>query len=100
MIKLEILVSEVEYEAILDRYWPYISEKLKESGHPIAKMAGSALPPAMVKSLVSAMPQEKKDRLIAELINVHEKKVCEKIESLAQNAEVGIDVQAIHAEVK
>lgn len=100
MIKLEIMIDEVEYDAILKRFWPVISEKMKDSSHPAAKMIGSGLPPAMVQGFVAALPQSKKDKFAADFINSHEKDVVDKLEDLAKNAGIGVDIASIRAEVK
>ena len=48
MIKLELELSEVDFDALVDLYLPQIAEKFKKDGNPL----GSLMSPGMAKTLL------------------------------------------------
>ena len=95
MLKLELLIDEVDYEAIFAQFGPQIAEKLKESGNP----AGH-LPPSLIRGFLAALPAKKRDQLAAELINANRGKLYRGIESLAESKGIRLQVVGAKAEAK
>lgn len=95
MLKLELLIDEVDYAAIFAQFGPQIAEKLKESGNP-----AGYLPPSMVKGFLAALPAKKRDQLAAELINANRGKVYRGIEALAESKGIRLQVVGAKAEAK
>ena len=95
MLKLELLIDEVDYEAIFSQFGPQIAEKLKESGNP----AGH-LPHALIRGFLAALPAGKREQLAAELINANRGRVQRTIENLADAKGIKLRVAGAKAEVK
>lgn len=67
MLKLELELSEIDYGALAERLLPLLGDKLRQNGGGAGLLGGASS--AMARAALSALPQERKDRLAAELIN-------------------------------
>lgn len=100
MIKLEVYISELDYENLVEQLLPLVGERMKDSGNPLGGLLSSGMPVSMVQGIVAGMPKAKKDKLAVDLLNSHEGEVREKLEGWAKKAGVDIELVSIHAEVK
>lgn len=73
MIKLELTVDQVDYNALMERFLPL----LRSSGHPLGAMLGGGMPVEMVKRWAASLPTEKKEQLAVELLNANREKLLE-----------------------
>ena len=93
MLKLELLIDELDYESVFDAFGSVITEKLRESGNP-----AGMLPPALVKGFISNLPKKKRDEMAANLINANRGMLQNGIESLAASKGVKLMVVGAKAE--
>ena len=95
MLKLELVIDELDYESIFDQYGPMITEKLRESGNP-----AGMLPPALIKGFIVGLPKQKRDKLAADLINNNRGKLQRGIEDMAASKGVKLMVIGVKAEAE
>lgn len=95
MLKLELVIDELDYDGIFDQFGSVITEKLKESGNP-----AGMLPPAFIKGFVTGMPAKKRDKMAAELINANRGKLQRGIEELAASKGIKLLVVSAKAETE
>ncbi|MCD8353487.1 MAG: hypothetical protein LUC47_04135 [Clostridiales bacterium] len=96
MIKLELEISEVDYETLLNLL-PQMGEQLRQSGNPVAMLLSNGMSAGMAKKVLSTLSQEQKDRLAADLINGNSRKLIDKTEELAQQNGVGLKIASLEA---
>lgn len=100
MIRIEMIVDELDYDSLLDQYLPVIAEKLRETGNPVGMLLSNGMPAAMAKSIVAGLPQSAKDKLAADLLNANGAQLSRRVEALAAEKGIHIRAGAVHAEVK
>lgn len=98
MLKLELELSNLDYESLLEVILPLAGDKLNNEA--LGAMLGSGASSAMAKAALRMMPQEKKDRMTAELINRNADKICTAIESAAAKNGVFCRIRTVSAEVE
>ncbi|MCC8076502.1 MAG: hypothetical protein LIO95_11305 [Clostridiales bacterium] len=96
MIKLELEISEVDYEALLNLL-PQMGEQLRRSGNPVGMLLSNGMSTGMAKRVLSTLSQEQKDRLAADLINGNSQKLIDKTEDLARQNGVGLKIASVEA---
>ncbi|MGM9618693.1 MAG: hypothetical protein ACI3W8_02475 [Oscillospiraceae bacterium] len=90
MLKLELELSDIDYEALAERLLPLLGDKLPLGG------ASSA----MAKAALSALPQQRKDRMAAELINGNAGSIAGAIQRAAAQNGVNCRVSGLRAETE
>ena len=75
MIKIELELTDIEYDALLDAYLPQLQGKLGESGSPLARLLAGGAPASLARAALSRAPQSAKDKLAAELLNANAEKL-------------------------
>ena len=85
MIKIEALIDDIDYDALIDKFAPLLAEQaLKKEDPEKAKSGALALP--FVKYVLKRLPDEKKEEMTVQLLNSGSKDIEEKIISgLASN---------------
>ncbi|MCD8051750.1 MAG: hypothetical protein LUE89_08745 [Clostridiales bacterium] len=96
MIKLELEISKVDYETLLNLL-PQMGEQLRQSGNPVGMLLSNGMSAGMAKKVLSTLSQEQKDRLAADLINGNSRKLIDKTEELAQQNGVGLKIASLEA---
>ncbi|MCD8147887.1 MAG: hypothetical protein LUD84_11550 [Clostridiales bacterium] len=96
MIKLELEISEVEYETLLDLL-PQMGEQLRQSGNPVGMLLSNGMSSGMARRVLSTLSQEQKDKLAADLINGNSQKLIDKTEELARQNGVGLKIASLEA---
>ncbi|MCD7929858.1 MAG: hypothetical protein LUF86_06835 [Clostridiales bacterium] len=96
MIKLELEISEVEYETLLDLL-PQMGEQLRQSGNPVGMLLSNGMSSGMARRVLSTLSQEQKDKLAADLINGNSQKLIDKTEGLAWQNGVGLKIASLEA---
>jgi hypothetical protein len=97
MIKIELEVEDLDYNALLDQFLPVMIDKLRQTNNPIALLISNGMPAAMAKTILQNLPQEKKDHLTADLINSYHTQLAEQAEEFAKQQNISVKVQTIHA---
>ncbi|MEA4965322.1 MAG: hypothetical protein VB055_05815 [Oscillospiraceae bacterium] len=100
MIELKLTVDELDYDGLLERYLPLMTEKLRESGSPVGMLLSNGMPASMAKKIIAGLPKATKDKLTADLLNANEEKLREALEQFATEQGVSLRVGSIRAEVK
>jgi glutamate-1-semialdehyde aminotransferase len=81
MIKLELELSDLDFDALIDAYLPQIADQLQKAGHPIGAMLANGMPANMAKGMLQALSQEKKEQLAVSLLNSNKNKMIAAIEN-------------------
>lgn len=100
MIQLTINLSDLDYDSLLSQYLPQLTDKLRESGNPVAMLLSNGMSASMAQNIVRGLPQHTKDQLAADLFNANAAKLMTKIEQTAKDNGVSISVSGLRAEVK
>ena len=79
MVKLELELTEIDYDLLIREYLPKAVDKLKQSGSPLAGLLGGG----MAGSLLQMASNSMKDKLAAELINAGASQLEQELEKLA-----------------
>lgn len=100
MIKLEMEISDLDYELLLEKLMPYMGEHLRKSGNPLGMLLSNGMSSGMAKRVLSSVPQSQKDALICDLINSNSAKMAQKVEQTAAQQGVDVRIPRIHASTK
>jgi len=92
MIKLELTLDNIDYDALAERYLPYFRTAAANSGNPMLKVIANTMPPELVKKFVHSLPQGKKDELCKNLINAN-------LPALMQNAHEAMQKMGVNARI-
>ena len=79
MVKLELELTDIDYDALLRDYLPKIKDKLEQSGSPLAGM----LTGGMASTMLQLAPASMKDRLAAEMLNMNAAKLEQQLTEMA-----------------
>ncbi len=98
MLKLELELSAIDYEALIEKVLPLVGDKLENQS--VGKLLGSGASAAMAKAALSMMSQEKKNRMAAGLLNDNADKIAAAIESVAAKNGINCRVRGMHAKAE
>ena len=93
MIKLEMELSDIDYEALVKEILPKVADKLKQNGNPLAGVASGG----MASSVLLAAPNGVRDRMAAEIINAAASRLTGEMERMAANNGISCKVSGLHA---
>ena len=97
MVKIEILLDEIDYDSLAERYLPEVAGQLAHSDNPMLRMLSGGANSPMAKMLIEKMPLSAKDSLAAELINANAASLSREVEQVAHSQGVGGKVKSIKA---
>jgi hypothetical protein len=97
MIKVEIDIDELDYNALIDRYLPVMAEKLRQTNNPIAMLLSNGMPESVAKTVVKGLSQEKKEHLTAELFNANSAVLARQLEAFGRQNDVRFTVRGMRA---
>ena len=80
MVKLQLELTDIDYEFLIREYLPKVQEKLELSGSPLSGLLSGG----MAETLLLRSPDSVKDKLAAELINMNAVRLEEQLEGVAQ----------------
>lgn len=87
MLELKILIDDIDYNSVSELLVPLLAEKLEKDGKGGilgGVLAGNPeMAVSMARTLLNAMPQEKKDELVVQLITKNREKLLQKGRELA-----------------
>lgn len=97
MIHIELTVDDLDYDMLIDRFLPIITEKLQQNNNPVAMLISNSMPASMAKSIVKQLPQDKKDQLAADLINQFGGEIEQGAENVAAQYGIHVSVHDLKA---
>lgn len=74
-MKIEIEVDNIDYDNLVDQFLPVITDNLRASKNPVALLISNGMPAALAKTVLKGLSREKKDELVAEIINANSDKI-------------------------
>lgn len=100
MIEMTFKVSEIDYDQTIDRFLPDILKILQEDDgtNIIVRKAVGANPELakkLIKTLVSAMSQSRKDALTVKFLNMKSESICRKLNGFTASS--GLDLELTDA---
>lgn len=98
MIKLELELNGLDYEALCERLLPLVGDRLESQA--LGRLLGSGASAAMARAALGMMPQEKKDRMAAALINENADRIAAALESAAGKNGVACRVRGVGAKTE
>jgi Rod binding domain-containing protein len=99
MIKLEINVSEVDYDKLVEQFLPMLIDNLRQSNNPAAALLSGGIPLPLAKMIVKKMPEQTKEQLVAELLNTNKAEMIRLLEETAAANGYHFRVSDINAHV-
>jgi hypothetical protein len=96
MIKLEVTLKDVDYEALFDKFFPVLKEKLGESDEPAARLM-SGLPENLARKVLTGLTPAQKDKLAASVLNSQSRKLERTIDGKLSEQGIPIQVKGIRA---
>ena len=79
MVKLEMELSDIDYDALAQEFLPRVADRLEQNGSPLASLVSGG----MAGSLLKMMPESVKDKLAAEMINAAASRMEQSLEEFA-----------------
>ncbi len=93
MVKLELELTDIDYDTLLRDYLPRIKDRLEQSGSPLAGMVSGG----MASTLLQMAPASMKDRLAAEVLNMNAAKLEQQLSEIAARNGLSGKVQNFRA---
>ena len=93
MVKLELELTDIDYDTLLRDYLPRIKDRLEQSGSPLAGMVSGG----MASTLLQMAPASMKDRLAAEVLNMNAAKLEQQHSEIAARNGLSGKVQNFRA---
>ena len=93
MVKLELELTDIDYDTLLQEYLPRIKDKLEKSGSPLA----GVLSGGMTGTLLQMAPASMKDKLAAEMLNLNAARLEQQLTEVAARNGINGKVQNLKA---
>ncbi|MGM9637423.1 MAG: hypothetical protein ACI3YK_05485 [Eubacteriales bacterium] len=97
MIKLELTLDKIDYNALIDALLPIMMDKLADSDDPKLRMAAK-FPPAMASAALKSLPEEKKEEITVVLLDKYKWKLVSGLYGLTQQYGVSADITDVKVE--
>ena len=97
MLEIKILISDLDYDGVVELAAPLAAEKLAQKGGLMGRLSGSVegLKKLIYNKYLAGKTQEERDQLAAELAAKHQKLLMEKAAELAERNGVHVQVRDI-----
>lgn len=95
MIKLEMELSDIDYEVLVKEILPKVADRLQQKGSPIAGVVSGG----MASNLVLHAPNSVRDRAAAEIINAAAPRLTDELERVAAKNGIPCKVSNLRASV-
>ena len=96
MVKIEIVLKNVDYGEIIYKILPDYINKIKDqedASKIIQILSGMVnVPGTIAKAALSVLPQEIKDELLVRVVNIYNEELLEKINTMLSKNELPADV--------
>lgn len=96
MIKVELEISDIEYEALVDQFLPVVADKMNADGKSLGKILNKDMTAGMAKKVLSSMSQEKKDAYVAKIVNSNRDKILSKIALICAQKGIKLKIDRFH----
>ena len=96
MIKLELDLQDVDFDALAQRFLPQVAEKLGQAGGALGVL-GRNMPESMVLGIVKRMSPAAKERMAVELIQSQKGLIAERLAAAAQSQGIRLTITGIAA---
>lgn len=103
MIKLEVLIKDVDYGDIADKVIPIVLQKLSEKEDKTSKLAKvlsgmKGMPNKIVKAALSVLPQQTKDELAVYFLSEYKEDIVSYVNRMAEDKQIAIEVEEVRIE--
>lgn len=97
MLEVKILISDLDYDGVVELAAPLVAEKLSQKGGLMGRLAGSidGLKKLIYNKYLAGKTQEERDQLAAELVTKNQKLLMEKAAELAEKNGIRVQVREI-----
>ena len=96
MIKLEMIVDDIDYKAASELLLPLLADKLREENRFAGNLLASNMTGGLAKTMLRAMPQEKKDALVVKALNGKKELLTEKAEALLREKQIRLRIKELN----
>ncbi len=105
MLKIEIVVDELDYERTADNLLPVILQQLSEKEDESSKLPKllislKRLPRQVLQGAIRAIPKEERDDVTALFLNEYKDELTELMNKLLISNNIKAEVQSIHVDTK
>ena len=103
MMELNLVIDDLDYDALVTRFMPQILEKANpDEMEPWVKilLLSSGVNAATISKIVAMLPKEKKDELAVNYINKNREKIIELLAGMAEAKGIKADIKDVSAELK
>lgn len=97
MVKLELEISDLDYNALIETCLPLIQDQLRQTNNPVGLLLSGGMPASMVKTLLNQLTQQQKEQLTADAINSNSAQIIQKIEDAAAQKDIRVRVSKFTA---
>ena len=97
MVKIELEITDIDYDTLIERYLPLMGDKLRESGNPLGSLLSGGMSGSLARTVLQKSPQSAKDKLAADLINGSAPRLSAELEKFARQKGVEIRIGALRA---
>ena len=96
-MKLEIDISDIDYDGLIDQFLPVMLEKLRQSDNPASKLIAGGLPAPVAKIMLKKLPLATKEQLTAELLNTNKEAISQFLKDTASQNNIRLTIGDIRA---
>ena len=99
MLEIKILISDLDYDGVVELAAPLAAEKLAQKGGLMGKLAGSVdgLKKLLYNKYLAGKTQDQRDQLAAELVAKNQGLLLEKATELARKNGIKVQIRDISA---
>ena len=99
MLEVKILISDLDYDGVLELAAPLAAEKLTQQGGLMGTLAGSVdgLKKLLYNKYLAGKTQDQRDQLAAELVAKNQGLLLEKATELARKNGIKVQIRDISA---
>ena len=97
MIRIEFELTDIDYDSLIEQYLPVLTERLRQSGNPVAMLLSNGMPSSMAKMILKNLPSATKDQLTADLINSNRDQLVRLLKETAQGQNVRLEITGLTA---
>ncbi len=103
MIKLEVMIKDVDYGDIADKVIPVVLQKLSEKGDKTSKLAKvlggmKGLPNKIIKAALAVLPQQTKDELAVYFLSEYKEDIISYVNKLAEDKQISVEIDQVNIE--
>lgn len=100
MIKLEIELDNIDYDTLIEKFLPKISDELRQSGNPIAMLLSNGMSSSAAKKILHGLSPETKDKLAADILKANKNKLIKNLQEYAEKQNIHGDIRKVEISTK